>query len=161
MRLLVVGHGRMGRLVAEHAPAYGCEGAGVPDRAANEAGAGATADRCRGVDVAVDFSTPEATLATVPRLAAPGVSLVVGTTGWQARGGAPRAGGARACGGATHGRWTCRPRGPGPFRGRTRSGSTERRRRSSSSTRCGTAPPSRTGRSRQRGGSGGRRAGSG
>jgi 4-hydroxy-tetrahydrodipicolinate reductase len=35
--------------------------------------------------VAVDFSTAEATLATVPRLAALGVSLVVGTTGWQAR----------------------------------------------------------------------------
>jgi len=85
MRLLVVGHGRMGRLVAEHAPAYGFEVAGVLDRAANEAGAGATADRCRGVDVAVDFSSPEATLATAPRLAALGVSLVVGTTGWQAR----------------------------------------------------------------------------
>jgi 4-hydroxy-tetrahydrodipicolinate reductase len=35
--------------------------------------------------VAVDFSTPEATLATAPRLAALGVSLVVGTTGWLAR----------------------------------------------------------------------------
>jgi 4-hydroxy-tetrahydrodipicolinate reductase len=85
MRLLVVGHGRMGRLVAEHAPACGFEVAGVLDRAVNQAGAGATAERCRGVDVAVDFSTPEATLATAPRLAALGVSLVVGTTGWQAR----------------------------------------------------------------------------
>jgi 4-hydroxy-tetrahydrodipicolinate reductase len=37
------------------------------------------------VSVAVDFSTPEATLATAPRLAALGVSLVVGTTGWQAQ----------------------------------------------------------------------------
>ena len=85
MRLLVVGHGRMGRLVAEHAPAYGFEVAGVLDRETNASGAGATAERCRGVDVAVDFSTPEATLATAPRLAALGVSLVVGTTGWQAR----------------------------------------------------------------------------
>jgi 4-hydroxy-tetrahydrodipicolinate reductase len=33
------------------------------------------------VAVAIDFSTPEATLATAPRLAAHGVSLVVGTTG--------------------------------------------------------------------------------
>jgi 4-hydroxy-tetrahydrodipicolinate reductase len=85
MRLLVVGHGRMGRLVAEHAPAYGFEVAGILDRAANAGGAGATAERCRGVDVAVDFSVPEATLATAPRLAGLGVSLVVGTTGWQAR----------------------------------------------------------------------------
>ena len=85
MRLLVVGHGRMGRLVAEHAPAHGFEVAGVLDRETNPSGAGATAERCRGVDVAVDFSSPEATLATAPRLAALGVSLVVGTTGWQAR----------------------------------------------------------------------------
>jgi 4-hydroxy-tetrahydrodipicolinate reductase len=85
MRLLVVGHGRMGRLVAAHAPACGFEVAGVLDRAANDAGAGVTAEACRGVDVAVDFSTPEATLATAPLLAARGVSLVIGTTGWQAR----------------------------------------------------------------------------
>jgi len=85
MRLLVVGHGRMGRLVAEHATAYGFEVAGILDRAANAGGAGASAERCRGVDVAVDFSAPEATLATAPRLADLGISLVVGTTGWQAR----------------------------------------------------------------------------
>jgi 4-hydroxy-tetrahydrodipicolinate reductase len=85
MRLLVVGHGRMGRLVASLAPSHGFEVASVLDRAANESGAGATAERCHGVDVAIDFSTAEATLATSPRLAALGVSLVLGTTGWQAR----------------------------------------------------------------------------
>ena len=85
MRLLVVGHGRMGRLVAERAADYGFEVAGILDRAANAGGAGASAETCRGVDVAVDFSAPEATLATAPRLADLGVSLVVGTTGWQAR----------------------------------------------------------------------------
>ena len=85
MRLLLVGHGRMGRLVEQLAPSYGFELAGVLDEATNERRGGATAERCRGVDVAVDFSTAEATLATVPRLAALGVSLVVGTTGWQAR----------------------------------------------------------------------------
>jgi len=85
MRLLVVGHGRMGRLVEALAPSYGLEVAGVLDEDTNPGGMGATAERCRGVDVAVDFSTAEATLATVPRLAALGVSLVVGTTGWQGR----------------------------------------------------------------------------
>jgi 4-hydroxy-tetrahydrodipicolinate reductase len=85
MRLLVVGHGRMGQLVEQHASAYGFELAGVLDIDDNLDGAGVTAARCRGVDVAVDFSTPEATLATVPKLAALGVNLVVGTTGWQAR----------------------------------------------------------------------------
>jgi len=84
MRLLVVGHGRMGRLVETLAPGYGFEIAAVLDRASNEDGRGATAERCGGVPVAVDFSTPEATLATAPRLAALGVSLVVGTTGLEA-----------------------------------------------------------------------------
>ena len=91
MRLLVVGNGRMGRLVIERAPAYGFEVAGVLDLETNPGGAGATADRCRGVDVAVDFSTAEATLATAPRLARLGIPLVIGTTGWQAREGELRA----------------------------------------------------------------------
>ncbi len=85
MRLLIVGHGRMGRLVEQLAPDYGFELAGVLEIGDNVGGAGVTAERCCGVDVAVDFSTPEATLATVPRLAAEHVNLVVGTTGWQAR----------------------------------------------------------------------------
>ena len=85
MRLLLVGHGRMGHLVEALAPAYGFEVAAVLDRTTNEGGAGVTGEGCRGMDVAVDFSTAEATLATAPRLAAQGVSLVVGTTGWQAR----------------------------------------------------------------------------
>jgi 4-hydroxy-tetrahydrodipicolinate reductase len=57
----------------------------VLDSATNAGGAGVTAERCRDVAVAVDFSTAEATLATVPRLVALGVSVVVGTTGWSAR----------------------------------------------------------------------------
>jgi len=91
MRLLVVGNGRMGRLVVEHAPAYGFEVAAVLDLETNPGGAGATAERCRGVDVAVDFSAAEATLATAPRLARLGMPLVIGTTGWQAREGEVRA----------------------------------------------------------------------
>ena len=85
MRLLIVGHGRMGRLVERLAPDYGFEMAGILEIDSNPDGSGVTAERCRGVDVAVDFSTAEATLATVPRLAAAGVNLVVGTTGWQDR----------------------------------------------------------------------------
>jgi len=84
-RLLLVGHGRMGRLVEQLAPGYGFEVAGVLDHANNDGGSGVTAERCRGVDVAIDFSAAEATLATVPRLAAQGLGLVVGSTGWQAR----------------------------------------------------------------------------
>lgn len=85
MRLLLVGGGRMGRLIESLAGGYGAEVAFVLDRASNPKGAGVTAERCRGIDVAIDFSTAEATLDSVPRLAAHGVSLVVGTTGWLAR----------------------------------------------------------------------------
>jgi 4-hydroxy-tetrahydrodipicolinate reductase len=85
MRLLVVGRGRMGRLVEALAPGYGFEVAGALDRATNAEGAGVTRERCLGVSVAIDFSTPEATLSSGPRLLSFGVSLVVGTTGWQAR----------------------------------------------------------------------------
>jgi 4-hydroxy-tetrahydrodipicolinate reductase len=85
MRLLLVGNGRMGRLIESLAAGYGGEVAGVLDRASNPRGAGVTAERCHGVDVAIDFSTAEATLDSVPRLAAHGVSLVIGTTGWLAR----------------------------------------------------------------------------
>jgi 4-hydroxy-tetrahydrodipicolinate reductase len=83
MRLLIVGHGRMGRLVEALAPEYGFEVAGILEIDSNADGSGVTSERCRGVDVAVDFSTAEATVATAPRLAAEGVNLVVGTTGWQ------------------------------------------------------------------------------
>jgi 4-hydroxy-tetrahydrodipicolinate reductase len=85
MRLLLVGRGRMGRLIESLAGGYGAEVAGILDHASNPKGAGVTAERCRGIDVAIDFSTAEATLDSVPRLAAHGVSLVVGTTGWLAR----------------------------------------------------------------------------
>jgi 4-hydroxy-tetrahydrodipicolinate reductase len=85
MRVLLVGRGRMGRLIESLAAGYGAEVGFVLDRASNPKGAGVTEERCRGIDVAIDFSTAEATLDSVPRLAAHGVSLVVGTTGWLAR----------------------------------------------------------------------------
>jgi len=85
MRLLLVGRGRMGRLIETLAAGYDAEVAFVLDRASNPKGAGVTAERCRGIDVAIDFSTAEATLDSVPTLAAHGVSLVIGTTGWLTR----------------------------------------------------------------------------
>lgn len=83
-RLLVVGHGRMGRLVEALAPEYGFEVAGCVDEAVNAGGAALTADRCRDVEVAVEFTTAAAVAGNVSRLAGLGVNVVVGTTGWQA-----------------------------------------------------------------------------
>ena len=41
-----------------------------------------TAANFQGVDVAIEFSTPEAAFGNIERLAALGVNTVVGTTGW-------------------------------------------------------------------------------
>ena len=78
--LLLIGHGRMGRLVETLASEYGMHVAGVVGRAnAGDASSWAAAD------VAIDFSIADAVSVTLPRLAARGTSVVVGTTGWQAR----------------------------------------------------------------------------
>jgi 4-hydroxy-tetrahydrodipicolinate reductase len=80
--ILIVGHGRMGRLVEQHAGAHGCAIAGVID---GEPGWTAF-DRGEigGAEVAVDFTCAGAVRPNVARLAARGVNVVIGTTGWQA-----------------------------------------------------------------------------
>ena len=82
MRVLLVGHGKMGRLVGELAGQYGCEVAGVIDPASPLHGGGPDADRWTGVEVAIDFSTADSVKTNAPALALRGISLVVGTTGW-------------------------------------------------------------------------------
>jgi 4-hydroxy-tetrahydrodipicolinate reductase len=82
MKLLLVGHGKMGRMVESLAAEYGCEIAGVIDPGSPAHGGGPDADRWTGVDVAIDFSTPDSVTTNVPALAARGINLVVGTTGW-------------------------------------------------------------------------------
>ena len=77
--LLLVGHGRMGRLVESLAAEYGFDVAGVVQRQNS-----ANHQSWPAADVAVDFSVAEAVTANVPRLAARGTPVVIGTTGWQA-----------------------------------------------------------------------------
>jgi len=72
----------MGRLVGELAPQYGCEVAGIIDPHSPSHGGGPDDPRWAGVDVAVDFSTPEVVAVNAPVLARRGINLVVGTTGW-------------------------------------------------------------------------------
>jgi 4-hydroxy-tetrahydrodipicolinate reductase len=83
-RLALVGYGRMGRMVGELAPAYGFEVATALASADNPGGEGLTAERLHGVDVAVDFSLAAAVPGNVERLAALGIPVVVGATGWGA-----------------------------------------------------------------------------
>ena len=82
MKILLVGHGKMGQLVGELAAQYHCEIAGVLDPASPRHGGGADAAAWAGVDVAIDFSTPDSVVANAQALAARGISLVIGTTGW-------------------------------------------------------------------------------
>lgn len=85
MRILIVGYGKMGRLVAELAPGYGCEVAGVADPQSTAHSAGLDDPRWKGtVDVAIDFTSPEAVVPNVTALAAQGINIVLGTTGWGA-----------------------------------------------------------------------------
>lgn len=83
-RLALVGHGRMGRLVEQLAPEHGFEVALRLTGKDNAGGAGFTPESVRGVEVAIDFSTAAAVAGNVERLAALGIPMVVGTTGWQA-----------------------------------------------------------------------------
>jgi 4-hydroxy-tetrahydrodipicolinate reductase len=80
MRLLVVGHGRMGRLVEALAPEYGAEVAGVIDR---RPGHGIADGGYGRVDVAIDVTLPEAVPKNLPLLAERGINVVICTTGWQ------------------------------------------------------------------------------
>jgi 4-hydroxy-tetrahydrodipicolinate reductase len=82
MRILLVGYGRMGRLVGELAGQYDCEIAGIVDPQSPSSSGVIDDERWRGVDVAVDFSLPEAVPVNLPVLARLGLNVVVGTTGW-------------------------------------------------------------------------------
>jgi 4-hydroxy-tetrahydrodipicolinate reductase len=85
MRILLVGHGKMGQLVGELSKQYGCDVAGVIDPVSPLHGGGPDDDRWRGVDVAIDFSTGDSVMTNLPVLARRGINLVVGTTGWSAQ----------------------------------------------------------------------------
>ena len=83
MKILLVGYGKMGRMIESLAPEAGCEIAGVIDPQSPNGADGPESDRWRGVDVAIDFSTPDSVAKNVPVLAGRGISVVIGTTGWQ------------------------------------------------------------------------------
>lgn len=82
MNLALIGYGKMGRLVEELALSRGHRVLFKTDIEGNEQGQSLTAENFLGVEVAVDFSVPDAVLRDVERITALGVSMVVGTTGW-------------------------------------------------------------------------------
>jgi 4-hydroxy-tetrahydrodipicolinate reductase len=84
MKLALIGYGKMGRMLEQLAPEYGFEVALILDVHNNADGSGITAANFAGIDAAIEFSTPEAAVGNVERLAAIGVPVVIGTTGWLA-----------------------------------------------------------------------------
>ena len=73
MRLLIVGYGKMGRLIDELASAQGHEVVGRVDEGRDE---------WAPADAAIDFSTADAFLANFQRYLELRAPLVIGTTGW-------------------------------------------------------------------------------
>ena len=71
-----------GRLIEQLAPEYGFEVALKLDEFNNANFEGITAENFRGVDVAIEFSIRTPSSATSSAIAALGVNMVVGTTGW-------------------------------------------------------------------------------
>ncbi len=77
MKLAIIGYGKMGRLIEQLAPEYGFSvhaRIDIGDDFAQAAGA----------DVAIEFTTPEAAVENIKKLAAMKVPVVAGTTGWLA-----------------------------------------------------------------------------
>jgi 4-hydroxy-tetrahydrodipicolinate reductase len=81
MRILVLGQGKTGKLVAEVAAQRG-HSVNVLDVLENAGATALTPPLVAGFDVIVDFTTPEAAVQNMRACLANGAKMVVGTTGW-------------------------------------------------------------------------------
>ncbi len=81
MRILVLGQGKTGKLVAEVAAERG-HSVHVLDELENTGATALTPPFVAGFDVVIDFTTPEAVVQNMRACLATGARMVVGTTGW-------------------------------------------------------------------------------
>ncbi len=81
MRILVLGVGKTGKLVAEVAAEHG-HSVHVLDAKENSNASALTAPFVAGFDVVIDFTTPEAVVPNMRACLATGARMVIGTTGW-------------------------------------------------------------------------------
>ena len=79
-KVAIVGMGKMGRAIAELAPARGWDVVATLDSTVVRSGI--TRDSLNGADVVVEFTVPAAAARNVRAVAAAGCPVVVGTTGW-------------------------------------------------------------------------------
>jgi 4-hydroxy-tetrahydrodipicolinate reductase len=83
MRILVLGQGKTGKLVAQVATERGHAVRGL-DILENADARALTPEFLSGFDVAIDFTTPEAVVQNMRACLAAGAKIVVATTGWYA-----------------------------------------------------------------------------
>jgi 4-hydroxy-tetrahydrodipicolinate reductase len=81
MRILVLGQGKTGKLVATVAAERG-HSVNVLDAKENAEASALTPPFVAGFDVAIDFTTPEAAIQNMRACLATGAKMVIGTTGW-------------------------------------------------------------------------------
>ena len=81
MRILVLGMGKTGKLVADVAAERG-HSVNVLDAKENAEASALTPPFVAGFDVVIDFTTPEAAVQNMRACLATGAKMVVGTTGW-------------------------------------------------------------------------------
>lgn len=81
-KLAIVGYGKMGRLVEQLAPQHDFEVVLRLNSAQNRDASAITPETFANVDVAIEFSNPEAALTNIKSLAQANVQTVTGTTGW-------------------------------------------------------------------------------
>lgn len=80
--LAIIGSGKMGRLIEQLAPEYGFDVRSKLTRENNLHDARITREAFAGVEVAAEFTTPDAAPDNLRRLASLGIDTVCGTTGW-------------------------------------------------------------------------------
>ena len=82
LRIAIVGYGKMGRSIERLAGEHNCEVACVFRSVENANAVALNHDSLSGVDVAIEFTTPQTALQNLLRLIELGIPVVTGTTGW-------------------------------------------------------------------------------
>jgi 4-hydroxy-tetrahydrodipicolinate reductase len=85
LKIALLGYGKMGKLVETIALREGLEIGPKLDINDNVEGIGINATSMEGVDVAIEFSQPDAVLSNIEACACAAVHILVGTTGWMGK----------------------------------------------------------------------------
>jgi len=85
MKIALVGYGKMGKTIEALAVEQGLQIGPIFDVHNIGSKEGLEPENLRGVDAAIEFSTPQTTVDNMKRLVELGIPTVVGTTGWDSR----------------------------------------------------------------------------